>query len=363
MTTTGRERNGRSRYDDVDLQLINVLQESARVSWTDAGRVLRLSPTAVAARWARLEAEGVAWISVHPNIVAPDYLTAIVELGCLPTGRAALARRLMLDGRIVTMDESSRGSDLLLTVIVADLDALSQFVLDDLVPSAEITSVRTSVVVNVFGTFNDWRAGTLDADQIAELRRVRRSNGLVEGSEATSAVASLPSESWEIAEQLVANGRLSVAELSRAIDRNPATVRRHLASLLASNRLSFRCDMVHALVGYPVTAAFFAKVPSIEIGPTIEKLQRLPQLRMGLQVTGEANLIFSVFMRSVHELARFQHQIGLLLPSVVVLESMVLLRSRKRMGWLLDEGGYNTRELVPPQVLRSVLGDSSSRVG
>lgn len=363
MTSADRDRNGRVRYDDVDLQLIHVLQESARVSWTDAGRVLRLSPTAVAARWARLEAEGVAWISVHPNAVASDYLTAIVELGCLPSGRAALSERLMRDGRVVSIDESSRGSDLLLTVIVADLDALSRYVLDDLVPLDEITSVRSSVVLSVFGTGNDWRAGTLDSDQLAELRRLKRSTGASDGSEMPATGGQLPAESWEIAVQLMHHGRLSVAELARAIDRNPATVRRHLAALLSTNRLSFRCDMMHSLVGFPVTASFFARVPSSELASTVEKLQRLPQLRMGLQVTGEANLIFSVFMRSVHDVARFQHQIGVLVPAISIIESMVLLRSRKRMGWLLDEAGRSTGELVPPAVLQAVLGDNTSRAG
>lgn len=358
MTSSARPRSERPRFDDVDLQLINVLQESARISWTDAGRVLRLSPTAVAARWSRLEAEGVAWISVHHNAVAPDYLTAMVELGCLPAGRNALVERLMRDGRVVSIDESSRGSDLVLTVVVTDLDALSRFVLDDLEPMAEITSVRSSVVLNAFGTGADWRAGTLDADQLAELRRLRGNNG-TDISEPASPSDHLPPESWEIAEQLVRNGRLSVAELARAIDRNPATVRRHLAALLATRRLSFRCDIMHNLVGYPVTAAFFARVPSAELAGAVEKLQRLPQLRMGLQVTGEANLIFSVLMRSVNDVARFQHQLGVLVPSIGVMESMVLLRSRKRMGWILDDAGRNTGELVPPVVLREVLGTSA----
>lgn len=366
MTSSARPRSERPRFDDVDLQLINVLQESARISWTDAGRILRLSPTAVAARWNRLESEGVAWISVHHNAVAPDYLTAMVELGCLPAGRNALVERLMRDGRVVSIDESSRGSDLVLTVVVTDLDALSRYVLDDLEPIAEITSVRSSVVLNVFGTGADWRAGTLDSEQMAELRRLRGAGGGSNGAdvnEPASASDHLPPESWEIAEQLVRNGRLSVAELARAIDRNPATVRRHLAALLATRRLSFRCDIMHGLVGYPVTAAFFARVPSAELAGAVEKLQRLPQLRMGLQVTGEANLMFSVLMRSVNDVARFQHQLGMLVPSIGVMESMVLLRSRKRMGWILDEAGRNTRELVPPVVLREVLGTSATRAG
>ena len=150
-----------------------------------------------------MEAEGVAWISVHHNAVAPDYLTAMVELGCLPAGRNALVERLMRDGRVVSIDESSRGSDLVLTVVVTDLDALSRYVLDDLEPMAEITSVRSSVVLNAFGTGADWRAGTLDADQLAELRRLRGNNG-TDISEPASPSDHLPPESWEIAEQLVA---------------------------------------------------------------------------------------------------------------------------------------------------------------
>lgn len=363
MAPMVRENSSRPRYDDVDLQLIHVLQESARISWTDAGRVLRLSPTAVAARWSRLVAEGVAWIAVHPNPVAPEYVTALVELGCRPTDRAALAGRLVRDGRIVSLDETSRGSDLVLTVIVRDLDALARFILDDLEPIDEITSVRSSVVLGVFGRGNDWRAGTLDADQIAELRRVNSAYTGSEGTEPARSASHLPPESWRIAEQLLRDGRLSVAELSRAIDRNPATVRRHLAALLATDRLAFRCDVVHSLLNYPVTAGFFARVPGSEVAQVIEKLQRLPQLRMGVQVTGEANLYFSVLLRSVSDVVRFQHQLGGLIPGLTVIESWVLLRSRKRMGWILDEAGRSTGELVLPAVLESVLGPASTQAG
>lgn len=352
------------RLDDVDRLLVHVLQERPRISWTSAGQVLGLSPTAVAARWRRLEGAGIAWIAVHPNVVAPDYLTAVVELGCLPADRAALADRLVHDGRIVTIDESSRGSDLLLTVIVPDLPTLSRFVLDDLTPMTGITSVRSSVVVGVFGTGHDWRVDALDEHQLARLHELG-GDGAAPATELAvgspppvpdGQTARLPDDSWAIAQQLVRDGRMSVADLARAVDRNPATVRRHLASLLTSRRLSFRCDLQHSAVGLPVTATFFARIPPAEIPEALARLRRLPRLRMGLQVTGEATVIFSVLTQTVHDVARIQEVLGRMLPRAEVVESMVLLRSRKRMGWVLDEAGRRTGELVAPAVLGSILG-------
>jgi len=300
--------------------------------------VLDLAPTTAAARWRRLEQAGVAWIAVHPNPVSRDYVTAIVELTCIPRKRAALAERLVLDGRIVSVEESSRGSDLVLTVMVATLDELTGLVLVELSEAPGVQTVRSSVVVHAHHTGGDWRAGALDGDQVAALRRAR-DQGLEEHAAARERV---PEGAWSIVAALASAPRLSVAELARSLDRNPATVRRHLGAVLSGERLAFRCDVAHDIVGLPVTATYIVRVPQAELPRVVAALRHTPELRMCLQVTGEANLIFSVLGRSVAAVGAFGDALGRRLPQVQVLESLLILRAVK--GW----GGSSGRTVGAP---------------
>ncbi|MFI5084537.1 MAG: AsnC family protein, partial [Actinomycetales bacterium] len=48
-----------------DLALINALQIAPRMSWADAADVLGVHATSLAARWARLRKQGVAWVTGH----------------------------------------------------------------------------------------------------------------------------------------------------------------------------------------------------------------------------------------------------------------------------------------------------------
>ncbi len=336
--------------DELDLQLLNTLQEFPRISWTDAAQVLGLSAKAVSARWRRLTAQGIAWIAVHPNPVSPDYVTAIVELGCMPARRAELVDRLVLDGRIVSLEEPSRGSHILLTAMVANIPALSQLLLDDLTSCPEVVSMNSMIVVNTFGTGGDWRIGALDDRQLQLIRRRR-----TETHDRRAHRNHLPTDAARLAEALLADGRLSVADIARTVGENPATVRRHLAALLVTDRLSFRCDLNHTTVGLPITATYFVRVSHQDLQRAKAALRGISRLRVGVQVTGEANLIFSVLSRSMSDLAAFDESLAKHVPWIDVVDSLVLLRSRKRMGWLLDPQGRRTEDHVPPTVLQHLL--------
>lgn len=335
--------------DEVDLQLVHALQVFPRATWADLARAVDHSPTTIAARWRRLETAGVAWVAVHPNPAAPGYVEAFVELAVEPTQRASLASRLASDPRLVSIDESSRGSDLILTVMVADLAALSTLVLDDLPALPGITGVRSSVIVSVETSGGDWRVGALDRDQVALVEAARRA-GVDEAP-----AGRLPADVWPVLEALLAHPRLPFSELARVVGRPPATVRRHIGALLASDLLSLRCDVAHAALGLPLTTAFFTRVPVAQLARTMRILRTLAPLRMCVHTTGEHNLIFSVVSRSMQDLATLQEQVSRQLPWMKVAETHVLLRSAKRMGWLLDRAGRNTGELVVPTALRALV--------
>jgi Lrp/AsnC ligand binding domain len=82
----------------------------------------------------------------------------------------------------------------------------------------------------------------------------------------------------------------------------------------------------------------------------ITQLRSIPQLRMCASVTGEANLVFTIYSRTLDGVARIQLELGQRLPDLQPLETMVHLRSHKRMGWLIGPDGRCTGKVVAPNL-------------
>ena len=132
--------------------------------------------------------------------------------------------------------------------------------------------------------------------------------------------------------------------------RTPATTRRQLAQLLASDALAIRCDLAPQIAGWPIACSWLAKVRPADTARTISQLRRLRQLRMCLSVTGPVNLVFTIYTRTVAGLAQFEEAIGTAAPGLEAMETLIHLRTRKRMGWLINTDGQATGDIVIPNV-------------
>lgn len=334
--------------DEADLALIHALQITPRVTWAEAAPVLGATPATLAARWARLRREGLVWVTAYPGVAGADVTVALVEIDCTPGARPRVVRRLCQDPRAVTVEESARGRDLLLTVIVSDLRALTRFVLDDLPAVDGIAAQRTYLATEVHYEGSRWRLDALDSRQVAALRAVAPPGATA------SAPPSPPVDAWPLIEALAADGRLSAAELARLTGRNPATVRRQLARLLASERLAIRCEVAQVQSRWPISCSWLARVPPHEHDRTVKALTTLPELRLCASTTGETNMMMTVWVRSLADLLRLERLLGEQLPWLHVVDTAVTLRTAKRMGWLLDAEGRCTGEVVPSTALEGI---------
>jgi DNA-binding Lrp family transcriptional regulator len=340
--------------DESDLALIHALQITPRVTWAEAAPILGSSPATLAARWARLRSEGMAWVTAYPGVGLGDLTVALVEIDCTPGARADVVRHLCQDPRALTVEESARGRDLLLTVMLPDLRALTQFVLDDLPAVDGIAAQRTYLATEVHVEGSQWRLDALDARQVAAFRSLAGSSGARPPKGAAPSPPSPPPDAWPLIEALAADGRASAAELARRTGRNPATVRRHLTRLLASQRLALRCEVAQVESRWPISCSWLARVPPHEHARTVKALSTLPELRLCASTTGETNMMLTVWVRSLADLLRLERLLGQKLPWLDVVDTAVTLRTAKRMGWLLDTDGRCTGEVVPSTTLRGI---------
>lgn len=328
------------RLDELDLALVHALQVAPRASWAEVGRVLGSTPATLAGRWERLRTEGLAWVTVHPGRQIRDVAVAFVDVDLEPSRREETIRALCRDSRAVTIEEAARGRDLMLTVLETDQDALARFVLDDLPRTPGVRRVDTHLATGVHWEGSRWRLDALAPAQEAALEtRARRPPA--------SPVTMLPTSHWPLVEALTADGRRSAADLARVTGRNPATVRRQVARLLASDLLSFRCEVAQVQSRWPTVCTWLATVDVDELDRTIRSLTTLPELRLCASTVGSTNLLFTVWARSAGDLLRLEKLLGRELPSLHLEESAVMLRAPKRMGWILDADGRNTGEVVP----------------
>lgn len=322
-----------------DLELLHGLQIAPRVSWAEAARILGSTPETLAARWARLHSEGLAWITAHPGGDYRQVVFALVEIDCLPGGRADAVRAVCADRRVVTVEESTRGRDLVLTVITHDLADLTRLVLDELPRMPGVERQRTYPMTAMHGDGSAWRFDALSPAQELAFENAARAT--------RPARAVTPVHAGPLIDALIADGRSSAADLARATGRNPATVRRQLGRLLSSGVLSFRCDVAQVPAQRPISSTWLVRVTPAHQKQTIEALAKLPDLRLCVSITGGANIAFTAWLRSLHDLIVLERLIGERMPWLAVIDSWVNLRTPKRMGWILDEQGRATGQ-VPP---------------
>lgn len=240
---------------ELDLQLLHGVQIAPRVTWADAARILGSTPTTLGARWSRLRREGLAWVTAHRGGEHRRPVLGLVEVDCSPGSRAAVIRALCADRRAVTVEESTRGRDLLVTTLTRDLDGLTEFVLEDLLAVPGVARQRTAVITTLHRHGGDWRLGALDRWQEAAFEAAAKATRPVRGT-------APPDDADPLLGVLAGDGRASAADCARATGRNPATVRRQLGRLLASGTLSFRCEVAQVVSGRPVSSTWLASWPS-----------------------------------------------------------------------------------------------------
>ncbi|MBB5153519.1 Lrp/AsnC ligand binding domain-containing protein [Saccharopolyspora phatthalungensis] len=330
--------------DERDLALLHGLQIAPRASWAEAARILDSTPATLAGRWARLHTEGLAWVTAHPGGDYQRIVLALVEVDCLPGARADAVRAVCADPRAVTVEESTRGRDLLLTVITRDLAELTRFVLDDLPRLPGVERQRTHVVSATHRDGSSWRLDALSPQQQRAFEAAARTLRPVPGVSAQANARALIGA-------LAYDGRQAAADLARRTGRNPATVRRQLGRLLSSGLLSFRCEVAQSVSNWPISSTWMGSVAPADHQRTVQALATFPELRLCASTTGDSNIVFTFWTRSLPDLLRLEGLIGERIPWLRVKDNGVNLRTPKRMGWMLHPDGRATGEVIPPAAL------------
>ncbi|MFJ3671466.1 Lrp/AsnC family transcriptional regulator [Streptomyces sp. NPDC090106] len=317
--------------DDLDRRVVHALQINPRASWAQVGAVLGVDPVTAARRWERLRDEGIAWITAYATPVGDQGPAALVEIDS--AGQSLeIATRLVDDPECATIDITSGGRDLLLTVTAGDRASLTEYLLQRLGTLDRVRAVRTHLVTRVIAEGAGWRLSSLTEAEQSRLR------------ESTSATAhahprALTEDERAILAELVTDGRAPTAKLAERTGLSPRRVRDLVRDMLRSERLTLRTELQAEASGWPVYAWFFLRVPAAASNTISPRLGALPEVRTVLQIAGPSNVIMAVWLRELTDVSRLEAAIESQLRDVEIVDRSVVLRATKRIGVALDPTG------------------------
>jgi len=136
--------------DAIDLQILDLLQDNARVSQAEIARIVGLAPSAVLERLRKLEGRGVIrGYAAHLDPKALDQrLLAFVALRTTDRpGEARVAQALVAVSEVLEIHHVAGDDCLLLKVRARDPEHLSQILRDRLGMVEGVRSTRTTIVL------------------------------------------------------------------------------------------------------------------------------------------------------------------------------------------------------------------------
>lgn len=318
-----------------ELNLIHALQIAPRASWVQLGRVLERHPTTLAARWGRLQADGVAWITGHSGLQG---CVTFISLEYQPGQRAELLHRLCAAPEIDTVEESARAWGLRLTVLTRDWQQLIHQVMPMVRADPAVRRTQLIVATRVYAIGNNWRLDVLPPEQ---QRRAAALSPAV--PQQTGAV---PPHLEVMMRVLRHDGRASTAEIATAAGTHRATAGRHLQQAIGAGLLALRCELAQEHSGYPLTCQWYVRVPPAQTEAAVRHLRSYRTLRLCASITGDTNLTFFLWLRTPGDIMDVEAGLQAAAPGVQVVESDVGVRTHKRMGWLLREDSTATGEVI-----------------
>ncbi|HET8879344.1 MAG TPA: Lrp/AsnC family transcriptional regulator [Arthrobacter sp.] len=329
-----------------DLALINVLQMAPRLSWAHAAEVLGVHATTLAARWDRLRSAGVSWITAHLIGDPHQMCLAFVAVDCEMHRRDEVTARLAGMPEVVTVEEAASKRNLMLTVITRSLDEFGVQVMPRLKEIEGLVKYETALCTRLHSSGGAWRLNVLSRAQQAMVRTLA---GLeTAGSGPAAAGRELPESHLALLPFLARDGRATAAEIARALGRHPATVQRQLNRVLASGILSFRCEVAQRYSAFPVTCQWFVNVPAGQHEAAAAELKTMRNVRLSASTTGPTNFVIIMWLQSLADVMTVELALQQKVPGIDLVESVVMLRTVKRVGWILDADSRASGAVVVP---------------
>lgn len=306
--------------DDTDAALVRALRASPRSSWTQLGHALRIHPATAARRWKRLRDAGWAWVTAFPALRDGVASGAFLEIDCLPGGAARVVDAVLPDPRVASVERTG-GNGLLLTVVGADVPALSALVLEGIDQLPDVRATRLHVMAPP-------ARGVPGHAAPYEQPRPE-----------VPAVGGVAAEHRALLLALAPDGRRPAAELAERVGASASAVRRRIRTMLEEGLIALRCEIAQPVRTSPVIAHYWASVPVGELEGYVRAVRSLPPVIRCAKLNSAANLLITARTDSEGKLGQLELALGKHCPELQLTGRVLTSQTWKLRGWLLDEQG------------------------
>ncbi|WP_229072003.1 Lrp/AsnC family transcriptional regulator [Actinoplanes sp. DH11] len=322
--------------DELDYQLLTALQLAPRADWQRIGAAIGVDGSTAARRWNRLYRTGHAWIGCLPaQLALPSVVLALIEVDCVAGRLPEVAADLADDPNIVTLEHVTGARDLLIQAAFPDHVQLGRYLSLRLGLLPGVAASRTQIAVTVHSEGSRWRL-----DRLSDPAR----QALLEGRPAPRGTSHVyTDDDLRLIKVLSEDPRQPAVRIAERTGLSPTTVRRRLDRLDADRSIVYRCEVARYVSGYPISVSLWCTLPPGDTGRVVSKLSGMRETRFCATLSGSANLILIVWLRSVQEIAAFEARLSAQVPEVTIADRAVALWVLKLGGQLLDPHGRRLR--------------------
>lgn len=323
-----------------DLELLHALQVAPRASWRAIGTALHRSPAAIASRWDELSSAGLAWCTAVPVSTAQRGSLIFVAVRGEPGHRQSLIDESIQIPEVISVEEPASHWDLILTVVAPGFDEFVSRIRPKIAGLDGIARLDTIICTRLHFGGHDWRLDALTPQAKQDLERVHH---FARGEEQR-----VRDEDRALLPVLFRDGRAGVGEIAEELGTHPSTISRRLSRLLASPKVTLRCEVSAELLGQSISCQWFCWIPPERHDHAASVLRSFPGLRFCGSTTGQTNFTFVIWMTSATEIFDLEYEIVERIGEIAISESSVTVRFIKRIGWLLDERGRRQGKPIVP---------------
>ena len=147
-------KNGKLMLDDLDIQILRLLSENAKLTYTEIGKHLNVAHSTVYARIKKLEKYGVIekyTIIVDASKVGRKFLTAIMTICTDPKETENVAKKLAEWENVLEVSNSLSEELLIIAKVIAeDQEKLHSFIANSIAPLPGVLRIRTSMITKKY---------------------------------------------------------------------------------------------------------------------------------------------------------------------------------------------------------------------
>lgn len=147
-------KGGRVVLDGLDWKILGMLQENAKLSYTEIGRRLKVAHSTVYDRLKKLEESGVIkkyTAIIDLNKIGVKNVTALVTIFTDPKESENVAKKLTEFEEVLEVSISLSEELLIITKIVAkDQEKLHSFIASSVAPLPGVLRIRTSMITRKY---------------------------------------------------------------------------------------------------------------------------------------------------------------------------------------------------------------------